>query len=83
MDYNLVLQKFVKGIIFGAGAAVFSVDLSGFNLTSVDAYKKLGLIVVTALIAGALHGLWNVGQQYFFPESTTTSVYIPPSTPQV
>ena len=79
MDYNLVLQKFVKGIIFGAGAAVFSVDLSGFNLTSVDAYKKLGLIVVTALVAGALHGLWNVGQQYFFPSfPTTPSPVIPP-----
>ena len=79
MDYNLVLQKFVKGIIFGAGAAVFSVDLSGFNLTSVDAYKKLGLIVVTALVAGALHGLFEVGKQYFFPSfPTTPSPVIPP-----
>ena len=67
MDYKQVLQKFIKGIIFGAGSAVFSLDLSGFTLNGVDAYKKFGLVVVAALVAGALHGLWNVGQQYFFP----------------
>lgn len=68
MDYKAVLQKFFKGIIFGAGAAVFSVDLSGISLTSVDAYKKFGLVVVAALVAGALHGLWEVGKQVFFPQ---------------
>lgn len=68
MDYKLVLQKFLKGVVFGAGAALFSLDLSSFALTSVDAYKKFGLIALTAVVAGALHGLWNVGKQYFFPD---------------
>lgn len=67
MDYKLVFSKFLKGTIFGAGSALFSIDLSGFTLNSVDAYHKFGLVVVAAVVAGALHGLWNVGHQYFFP----------------
>lgn len=68
MNIQLVLQKFVKGAIFGAGAALFSVDLSSFALNSVDAYKKFGIIVFTAVVAGALHGIWEIGKQYFFPQ---------------
>lgn len=67
MDFKLAFSKFVKGAIFGAGAALFSVDLAGFNLATLTDYKRLGLVAVTALAAGALHGLWNVGKQYFFP----------------
>lgn len=68
MDYKLALAKFVKGTLFGAGSALFSIDLAGFNLSSLTDYKKLGLIALTAVVAGGLHGLWNVGKQYFFPE---------------
>jgi hypothetical protein len=71
MNYQQVLQKFFKGMLFGAGSAVFSVDLSGFTLTSVDAYHKLLIVVVAALCAGALHGLWDAGKQYFFPVAPT------------
>ena len=67
MNYKQVLQKFLKGMLFGAGSAVFSIDLSGFTLTSVDAYHKFALVVVAALVAGTLHGLWDAGKQYFFP----------------
>lgn len=70
MNYKLALSKFAKGIIFGAGASVFSVELSGFNLSSLTGIKQLGLIVLTAAVAGALHGLWNVGKQYFFPSAS-------------
>lgn len=70
MNYKEVLQKFLKGLVFGAGSAVFSLDLSGFTLSGVDAYKKFGLVVVAAVVAGALHGIWNVGQQIFFPTTT-------------
>ncbi len=65
MDYKLVLQKFFKGIVFGAGSALFTIDLSGFALNSVDGYHKLGLIALFAVLAGALHGLWETGRQLF------------------
>lgn len=70
MDYKLVLQKFVKGMVFGAGAALFSVDLSTFALNSVDAYQKFGVVILAAVLAGALHGIWEVGKQVFGNSST-------------
>lgn len=67
INWKLALSKFIKGAIFGAGSALFSIDLSAFRLDSLIDYKKLGLIALIALVAGALHGIWNVGKQYFFP----------------
>jgi len=69
MDYKLVLMKFAKGAVFGAGSAVFSIDVSSFALDSVDAYHKFGLVVFAAVLAGALHGFWEVGRQYFTPQA--------------
>lgn len=68
MNLKLALSKFLKGTLFGAGSALFSIDLAGFNLSSLTDYKRLGLIALTAIVAGALHGLWNVGKQLFFPD---------------
>ncbi len=65
LDYKLVAQKFLKGALFGAGSALFSVDLSLFALNDVESYKKLGLVVTIAFAAGFLHGLWNVGKQIY------------------
>lgn len=67
MNFKLVLQKFFKGTLFGAGSALFAVDLSGFALNSVDSFHKLGVIALFAVIAGALHGFWEVGKQVFLP----------------
>ena len=68
MDYKIILGKFVKGAIFGAGSALFSVDLSSFALNDNEAYKKFGIIVLSAVIAGALHGLWQIGKEVFKPK---------------
>lgn len=67
INFKLALSKFMKGAIFGAGAALFSIDLSAFLLQTPEDYKKLGLIAIVAVCAGALHGIWNVGKQYFSP----------------
>ena len=68
MNYRAVLNKFVKGAIFGAGSALFSIDLSVYSLHSVDDFKKFGLVGLIALVAGALHGIWEIGKQYFLSD---------------
>lgn len=70
INWKLALSKFVKGAVFGAGSALFSIDLTAFQLDNIQSYQKLGLIALIALGAGALHGIWNVGKQYFFPLPT-------------
>ena len=65
IDLKLVAYKFLKGAIFGGGSALFSIDISAITLHTVDDYRKLGIIALIAVLAGILHGIWNVGKQYF------------------
>lgn len=75
IDWNQVANKFAKAAIFGAGAALFSVNVQSFSLNSLQGYQKLALAIGTAIVTGVLHAVWNLGEQMF------TGGDLPPAQP--
>lgn len=65
MNYKQIAGKFFKGFVFGAGSAVFALDFSAFQLSSLEQWKTFGIAVILATITGGLHAVWEIGRQIF------------------